>query len=325
MSGVFISYRRSDSRGSAGRIYDNLSEHLGRDRVFRDLDALEPGAEYAGAIETFVRSCDAVVVVMGNQWLEARDERGQRRIDDPSDLVRREIEAALAQSKLVIPVLVEDAVMPEASDLPGQLAGLAGRNALQISDTRWDYDVGRLVQTIDRVLSPGAPSPSPASAGRSRNDPVGSARGSRPVSPAPATGRKYRTIALVALGVVLALVVAVPLLGGGPSDENGATETEQTSETEEEPSETPEPEVTVDPASESAGTEVEISGSGFDPGETVSVSFDGEYLNEGTADDDGAFDGVTLIVPDDIETGEYEVEATGDDSGLAATASFEVL
>lgn len=330
MSGIFISYRRSDSRGSAGRIYDNLEARLGSDQVFRDLDALEPGAEYAGAIEAFISSCDAVVAVIGNQWLDARDEAGRRRIEDPADLVRREIEVALGQDKLVIPVLVEDAVMPKMSELPGELAALAARNALPVSDERWDYDVGRLVQILERAVSPGSPLATPEGPGRSAHSSMTSAHDSPDVSPAPASAGRARTIRLVAVGMVLALIaiVAIGALTGGTKDQDDPTASAQPSDTDgssgDAPSDTPGPAIILSTASASLGEEIAVSGTGFDAGETVSITYDGEQVTDATADDDGAFEGATFTVPDDAESGEHGIAATGDDSGLSAEESFEV-
>lgn len=332
MAGVFISYRRSDSRGSAGRIYDNLEEQFGRDRVFRDLDALEPGARYEGAIEEFIASCDAVVAVIGNHWLEVRDEQGGRRIDNPADLVRRELEAALDHDKLVIPVLVEDAPMPKAEALPGKLAGLAGRNALPVSDSRWDYDVGRLVQVLERALGPAragrgpvpdaeTPPPAPAPAG---------------VTPAPAAGKpnRGRTIALVAGGIVVVLVLLALLGGGAEEDPAETANTDETELTEDELAAEDkevvdgdegfdESSITLSVAEAGPDQSVAISGSGFEPGETVEVSLDGEIAGEITADDDGAFlDAFT--VPSDAESGDYEFTAEGVDSGNTASATLTV-
>jgi hypothetical protein len=154
MSRIFISYRRGDSRGSAGRLYDDLEERFGKDVVFRDLDAIEPGAEYSEVIDSAIARCDALIAVIGNQWLEIRDSEGRRRLDNPDDLVRLEIASALARDKLVLPVLVEDAVMPSATDLPPDLAPLAGRNALSMSDDRWEFDLDRLGDRLERVVAP---------------------------------------------------------------------------------------------------------------------------------------------------------------------------
>ncbi|MCA1701839.1 MAG: toll/interleukin-1 receptor domain-containing protein [Actinobacteria bacterium] len=306
MGGVFISYRRSDSRGSAGRLYDNLEDRFGCDRVFRDLDALEPGAQYEEAIERFVQSCDAVVAVIGNQWLDARDEQGRRRIDDPADLVRRELEAAIEHEKLVIPVLVEDAAMPRADELPGRLAGLAGRNALPVSDTRWDYDVGRLVEVLERALGP-------APKGSRRRAPEGGQQppvatvpdGARwaTSAPAPATAppNRTRTVALVAVGVVVALVLALSMAGGG----------------------SPEASLSLSVSEAAPGTAVTLSGSGFEPGESVWVAVDGENPDETAADDDGDIS-VPFTVPSETRTGEYTVAAEGAESGRMATATLTV-
>jgi len=95
MSGIFISYRRKDASGSAGRLYDDLCDRFTRDLVFRDVDALGPGVDYEAAIDGFIGSCDAFVAVIGNRWLEVSDGTGSRRLDDPDDIVRREIAVAL--------------------------------------------------------------------------------------------------------------------------------------------------------------------------------------------------------------------------------------
>ena len=168
MSGIFISYRRDDSRGTAGRLYDDLKDHFGKDRVFRDLDAVEPGADYAVEIDGFIESCEAFVVVIGNQWLDIRDDEGRRRLFEADDLVHKEVAAALATGRPVIPVTVEDAPMPSAAKLPQELAQLARRNVLPLSDSRWDYDVGRLLRRLEEVVPasvPAAPPPGIAGGG----------------------------------------------------------------------------------------------------------------------------------------------------------------
>lgn len=319
MSGVFISYRRSDSRGTAGRVYDTLADRFGSDRVFRDLDALEPGAVYEGAIERFISSCDVVVAVIGNQWLEVRDETGRRRIDDPADLVRRELEAALDQGKLVIPLLVEDATMPPPGALPGGLAALAGRNALMISDTRWDYDLGRLAEVLQRKLEPGATRPAGAA-------PPPAARAGREPSdtrsdPSGAGGRR-RTIGLV-LGAVVAAAVLVLAVAGGGGDDDGSAErsTDESGETEL-ASEAPAQEIGLSPDAGPPGTEVRVAGTGFEAGDTVSVTLDGQAVDEVTADDAGDFE-ATFAVPDEFAAGGHEVVAESDSGGWASY-TFEV-
>ena len=319
MSGVFISYRRSDSRGTAGRVYDTLADRFGSDRVFRDLDALEPGAIYEGAIERFISSCDAVVAVIGNQWLEVRDETGRRRIDDPADLVRRELEAALDQGKLVIPLLVEDATMPPPGALPGGLAALAGRNALMISDTRWDYDLGRLAEVLQRTLEPDATRPAgaaaPPPAARADREPSATRSG-----PSGAGGRR-RTIGLV-LGAVVAAAVLILAVGGGGDDDGSADGPTDESGSTELASDAPAAEIDLSPDAGPPGTEVTVTGTGFEAGETVSVTLEGQAVDEVTADDAGDFE-ATFAVPDEFEAGGYEVVAESD-SGSWASYPFEV-
>jgi hypothetical protein len=117
-SRVLISYRRADSDYPAGWLFDRLAEHFGRGRVFKDVDSLEPGDDFAEVITAAVSSCSALVAVIGQRWLTITDEHGQRRLDNPEDFVRLEIEAALTRGVRVIPVLVNGASMPRSADLP---------------------------------------------------------------------------------------------------------------------------------------------------------------------------------------------------------------
>src|SRR5215208_5367702 len=157
LSGVFINYRREDSGGHAGHLYDRLRQRYGPDRVFRDIDAIAPGVDYSQRIEAAIGTCDAVIVLIGRDWLDVRGPDGRRRLDDPGDVLRREIAAALARGILVIPVLVEGAAMPSEHKLPSDIAPLARRNALELSDTRWDYDGDRLQQALDQVIDHHSP------------------------------------------------------------------------------------------------------------------------------------------------------------------------
>jgi hypothetical protein len=152
---VFISYRRRETAGHAGRLYDRLAEHFGDERVFMDL-RMEPGVDFVETIDAAVGDCDALLSIIGAQWLDMRGADGRRRLDDPDDFARMEVEAALARNVRVIPVLVQEARMPEAEQLPASLAPLARRHAIELSDERWDYDVGRLIEVLDRTLGNGA-------------------------------------------------------------------------------------------------------------------------------------------------------------------------
>jgi hypothetical protein len=145
---IFINYRREDASGYAGRLYEWLSDRFGHDRIFMDISAIAPGVDFIKAIETEVAACEVVLVIIGKKWLDCAI-GGQRRLDNPKDFVRLEIAAALSRNTLVIPVLVDDATVPREQDLPDDLKPLARRNALEISDERWEFDVGRLIDTLE--------------------------------------------------------------------------------------------------------------------------------------------------------------------------------
>ena len=163
--GIFVSYRRQESSHLAGRLYDRLADRFGEGQVFIDVNTIEPGVEFAEEIFRAVAACKVLLAIIGPNWLTATDEQGGRRLDDPDDTVRLEIESALARGVRVIPILLEGAVMPSRQDLPESLAGLARRNALLIRHESFRYDAGRLVTAIERIL---APAPSTAAV---RSDP----------------------------------------------------------------------------------------------------------------------------------------------------------
>ena len=152
---IFLSYRREDTAGHAGRLRDALVERFGPGRLFMDLDSIRGGDDFVEALDKAVASCAVVVVVIGRQWVSASDKKGDRRLDNPNDFVRMEVEAALKRGVKVIPALVQEAEMPSEDVLPAPLAKLARRNAVEISDNRWDYDVGRLVEVIEETLKRG--------------------------------------------------------------------------------------------------------------------------------------------------------------------------
>ncbi len=166
MEGIFISYRREESAGHAGRIYDRLRERFGRGRVFMDVSAIEPGVDFVEAIDRAVGSCAVLLVIIGRRWLDCTDAAGRRRLDDPKDFIRLEVGTALRRNIRVVPVLVQDAAMPGEGDLPDDLKLLARRNAIEINDTHWDSDLAQLVETLERVLEgSGAVTPERAGTG----------------------------------------------------------------------------------------------------------------------------------------------------------------
>ncbi|MET0682180.1 MAG: TIR domain-containing protein [Casimicrobiaceae bacterium] len=151
MKGIFISYRRQDAAGYAGRLYDRLVGHFGAERVFMDVEGIEPGLDFVDAIERAVASCEVLIVIIGLGWL-ATDNARKRRLDDPKDFVRIETAAALARDIRVVPVLVDGAVMPRAEELPPDLAPLARRQAVELSHKYWDATSAELIRTLERVL-----------------------------------------------------------------------------------------------------------------------------------------------------------------------------
>lgn len=151
--GIFVSYRRDDSAGHTGRLFDKLTRRFGSRRVFMDVNAIQPGMDFRSAIDRALGSSSVVLAVIGRDWLEARDADGSQRLDSPTDLVRLEIAAALRQGMNVIPVLVQRASMPPADRLPEDIRALTWRHAIEIDDSRWDQDVERLLAAIDRTRS----------------------------------------------------------------------------------------------------------------------------------------------------------------------------
>jgi hypothetical protein len=149
---VFISYRRDAGAGYAGRIADTLVEHFGEDKVFRDIDSLEPGLDFAEAIERAIESSEVLIAVIGKNWLTATDAAGQKRLENPDDYVRTEIATALKRNIRVIPLLIQGAAMPSARELPDDLAPLSRRNAFEIHDSSWRDDIRRLVTALERAI-----------------------------------------------------------------------------------------------------------------------------------------------------------------------------
>jgi hypothetical protein len=147
---VFVNYRRSDSGGYAGRLYDALVSQAGLE-VFMDVDKIDYGVDFPEAIEDAIAACDVVIALIGPQWLTASGADGSRRLDDPADFVRIELEAALRRHTRIIPALVQGTEMPPAAALPESLSPLARRNALELSDARWRHDMQRLLDVLERT------------------------------------------------------------------------------------------------------------------------------------------------------------------------------
>jgi WD40 repeat protein len=149
---IFVSYRREDSAGTTGRLFDRLARRFPRSRIFMDVDSIEPGEDFLKNIEQAVASCDVLIAVIGTRWLLSSDREGKSELDNPEDFVRLEIVTALKRGIRVIPVLVEGASMPSSRELPEELEPLRRRNAIELSHTRFNTDADRLAEAIDRAL-----------------------------------------------------------------------------------------------------------------------------------------------------------------------------
>lgn len=202
MPTVFISYRREDSAGYAGRLHEELEERLDASQIFRDVDTLRAGQDFESAIRERLAQCQVCLVMIGPGWLRSQTPDGRRRLDQPGDYVSMEIAAALARPEvLVIPVLVGGAAMPPADALPEAIRSLARKHAFTTRDETWEADMDRLV----------------------------SAMGGRPVQEEPTPGSQrvrlrpplrrdppYRVYASIIIGILLLAIVALYLWRGTP-------------------------------------------------------------------------------------------------------------
>jgi hypothetical protein len=159
---IFISYRRRDDPGGAGRLFDALNEAFAPDRLFLDVDSIEPGQDFGDVIEDRIAKSAVLLAVIGQHWVDASDDRGNRRLDNPQDYVRVEIEMAMKQDKRVIPVLIGDAKMPAAEVLPESIRKFARHNAVMLRYERFHDDIANLVGALKRAMGDDlAPTPPP--------------------------------------------------------------------------------------------------------------------------------------------------------------------
>lgn len=212
MDGIFISYRRDDSAGYAGRLYDRLIPHFGAHRVFMDVEGIELGTDFVAAIEDAVGSCRVLIVIIGDEWLKTTDAAGRRRLEDPHDFIRLETVTALQRGIRVVPVLVGGAFMPRADELPDDLKPLARRQAIEISHKQWEATTAELIRALETILSPGRAADSKPRGEALRLTPL-----KPPTAPPPPDGsgagtdghpRRWPLIASVVLA-------ATALVGGG--------------------------------------------------------------------------------------------------------------
>ena len=221
---IFISYRRDDSAYPAGWLYDRLAERFGAEQIFKDVDSIELGEDFVQEIGEAVGQADVLLALIGERWLNAADEHGGRRLDDPDDFVRIEIEAALERKVRVIPILVEGAGMPREEQLPESMRPLARRQALELSPARFRSDTGKLLAVLERALAEARAAEAPP----------------KPPEPLARRGglpeRRALLVAGGAAAIVLALVVGGVLLLGGEDDPEAAPAAQE-APTEETPTE----------------------------------------------------------------------------------------
>jgi TIR domain len=151
--GIFISYRRQETAYAAGWLYQQLRDRFGSEQIFKDVDNLDPGDDFYEKIDDAVGSCAVLLALIGDQWLDVVDHEGTRRLDDPQDFVRLEIEAALRRGVRVVPLLVAGARMPRPESLPSSLSGITRRQAVELSPERFEADTQRLLGVIERTLA----------------------------------------------------------------------------------------------------------------------------------------------------------------------------
>ena len=165
MARIFVSYRREGAVGFTGRIKDELERRFGDVEVFRDVDDIAAGEDFVERLDRALQDCRVLIAVIGRSWLTVTNAEGTARLHESDDFVRREIGAALSGNVRVIPVLVNGARMPNEADLPDDLKLLARRQAHELTDSRWAYDIGQLGDRIQESLGPGG---EPTRAGRRR-------------------------------------------------------------------------------------------------------------------------------------------------------------
>lgn len=157
MARIFISYRRQDSEGYVGRLYDHLMRHFEAEQVFMDVDSIPLGVDFVTFLEQSVAECDVLLAVIGPLWVSATDADGSQRLMLDDDFVRIEVAAALAQGKVVVPVLVGGAKMPRSADLPADLQPITRRNAVMLEHARFARDVDRLVEAVRQLTAAKSP------------------------------------------------------------------------------------------------------------------------------------------------------------------------
>lgn len=152
---IFLNYRKDDSRWNTQALYKELLKYFSKGSIFKDFNAIGLGDNYVVSINKALEQCDVLLVIIGKQWLEAKNEQGVRRLWDPTDLVRIEIATALKRDIKVIPVLFDDIKMFKANELPEDLQELTLRQSISVHDTKFDSDIETLAEAINVILGIG--------------------------------------------------------------------------------------------------------------------------------------------------------------------------
>ena len=152
-SKVFLSYRRSDAKWAAIAIENILENLLGKDSVFRDLNSIAPGSNWRESLNSALDECEVSLIVIGDQWIDALDSTGRRCIDRDDDMVRLEIVKSLERGIPVVPVLLDEAQLPSARDLPDDISELLDRQAVAVKHCTYKSDVEDLVVLEGKTLS----------------------------------------------------------------------------------------------------------------------------------------------------------------------------
>lgn len=152
MPGIFISYRRIDTLAWAGRLFADLRKSFGASQVFMDINGGIPrGADFEQVLTSALGGCDALLALIGPQWIGCTRSDGTRRLDAPDDWVRNEISTALRRNIPVMPVVLGGASLPDEATLPEDLRALRKRQQAEVTDTRWDYDIGELIKDLVKL------------------------------------------------------------------------------------------------------------------------------------------------------------------------------
>ena len=209
-STIILSYRRDDSAGVTGRIFDRLTQDFGADRVFMDIDSMPAGVDFHEHLQQILADCGALLVVIGKSWRSQR--KGQAaRIMDPDDWVRIEVETALERGIPVVPLLIDGATLPGRDQLPESLWPLLRRNAMPIDSGRdFHSQLSRLVRDLQLQLAPAGISSGTVAAGAA----------TQPVATSPVQSVNWRAIGRWLLLLALIITIGAIAITGATSDRN---------------------------------------------------------------------------------------------------------